>query len=41
MMFPGEVVQAELADFVASLDIESERSVHTYDSLVRAVLATA
>jgi adenylate cyclase class 2 len=39
---PGEVVQAELADFVASLDIESERSVHTYDPLVRrAALATA
>ena len=38
---PGEVVQADLARFVASLDIEVERSPHTYDSLVRAALASA
>ena len=38
---PGEAVQAELARFVASLDVEAERSVQTYDSLVRAALASA
>ncbi|HEX6472659.1 MAG TPA: class IV adenylate cyclase [Streptosporangiaceae bacterium] len=38
---PGEAVQAELAAFVASLDIEAERTDETYDSLVRAALASA
>lgn len=38
---PGEAVQAELARFVASLDVEAERSAHTYDSLVRAAMASA
>lgn len=37
---PGEAVQAELAGFVASLDIEAERTGETYDSLVRAALAS-
>jgi adenylate cyclase class 2 len=37
----GEAVQAELARFVTSLDIEAERSAQTYDSLVRAALASA
>ena len=37
----GEAVQAELARFVASLGIEAERSAQTYDSLVRAALASA
>jgi adenylate cyclase class 2 len=32
----GEEVQRELAQFVASLDIDAERVVETYDSLVRA-----
>jgi len=35
---PGEAVQAELARFVASLDVEAERSAQTYDSLVQAAL---
>jgi adenylate cyclase class 2 len=34
----GEAVQAELAEFVASLDIEADRTDQTYDSLVRAAL---
>jgi adenylate cyclase, class 2 len=37
----GEVVQAELARFVASLDVEAERSAQTYDTLVRDALASA
>jgi adenylate cyclase class 2 len=37
---PGEAVQAELAAFVASLGIEAERTEETYDSLVRAALAS-
>lgn len=32
---PGEEVQAELSRFVASLAVRAERSVQTYDSLVR------
>lgn len=32
---PGEAVQAELAAFVTSLNIEAERTGETYDSLVR------
>jgi adenylate cyclase class 2 len=35
---PGEPVQAELAQFVVSLDVKAERSEDTYDSLVRAAL---
>lgn len=38
---PGEEVQAELTRFVASLEIKAERSVQTYDSLVRAALTPA
>jgi adenylate cyclase class 2 len=38
---PGEAVQAELAAFVASLGVEAERTEETYDSLVRAALASA
>jgi len=38
---PGEAVQAELAAFVASLDIDAERTDETYDSLVRAALTSA
>jgi adenylate cyclase, class 2 len=38
---PGESVQAELAGFVTSLDIEVERTDETYDSLVRAALISA
>lgn len=38
---PGEAVQAELARFVASLDVEAERSAQTYDSLVQAALPSA
>lgn len=38
---PGEEVQAELSRFVASLGIKAERSLQTYDSLVRAALAPA
>lgn len=38
---PGEAVQAELARFVASLDVEAERSTQTCDSLVRDALASA
>lgn len=34
----GEAVQAELADFVSSLEITAERTGETYDSLVRAAL---
>jgi adenylate cyclase, class 2 len=37
----GEAVQAGLADFVASLDVEVERTTETYDSLVRAALTSA
>jgi len=38
---PGELVQDQLAGFVAGLDVDVERTAETYDSLVRAVLATA
>jgi adenylate cyclase class 2 len=38
---PGEEVQAELSSFVASLGITAERSIQTYDSLVRAALTPA
>jgi adenylate cyclase class 2 len=38
---PGEGVQAELAAFVAALGIRAERTGETYDSLVRAALASA
>lgn len=38
---PGETVQAELAAFVRALGIEAERIEETYDSLVRAALASA
>ena len=38
---PGEAVQDELARFVASLGIEAEQTGQTYDSLVRAALASA
>lgn len=38
---PGEAVQAELAAFVASLEIEATRTDETYDSLVRAAAASA
>lgn len=38
---PGEAVQAELARFVSSLEVEAERSTQTYDSLVRNALASA
>jgi adenylate cyclase, class 2 len=37
----GEAVQAELARFVASLDVEAERTAETYDFLVRAALTSA
>lgn len=37
----GEAVQDELAQFVASLGIAAERTEETYDSLVRAALASA
>jgi adenylate cyclase class 2 len=37
----GEAVQAEMAAFVVSLDIEAERTGETYDSLVRAAFASA
>ncbi|SBW23032.1 adenylyl cyclase CyaB [Candidatus Protofrankia californiensis] len=37
----GEAVQAELTAFVAGLGIEAERTEETYDSLVRATLASA
>lgn len=37
----GETVQAELAAFVGSLEIAAERTGETYDSLVRAALASA
>jgi len=33
----GEAVQAELAEFAASLGIEAERVEDTYDALIRAV----
>lgn len=36
----GEAVQAELAQFVASLDVEAERTTETYDSLVHASLTS-
>ena len=35
----GEAVQAEMAAFVVSLDVEAERTGETYDSLVRAALS--
>jgi len=38
---PGEAVQAELAAFVASLAVEATRTEETYDSLVRAAVASA
>ncbi|WFE29245.1 class IV adenylate cyclase [Solwaraspora sp. WMMD791] len=38
---PGEAVQAELAAFVASLGIGVSRTEESYDSLVRAALASA
>jgi hypothetical protein len=34
-------VQAELAAFVADLGIEAKRTEETYDSLMRATLASA
>lgn len=37
----GEAVQAELDAFARSLDVELMRTSDTYDSLVRAALATA
>jgi adenylate cyclase class 2 len=37
----GDAVQAEMAAFVVSLDVEAERTRETYDSLVRAALASA
>ena len=37
----GETVQAELAAFVASLEIEATRTDETYDSLVRAASVSA
>ncbi|WP_131786577.1 class IV adenylate cyclase [Protofrankia symbiont of Coriaria ruscifolia] len=37
---PGEAVQAELAAFVASLEIDATRTDETYDSLVRAALTS-
>jgi adenylate cyclase class 2 len=37
---PGEAVQAELSRFVASLGIETEWAGQTYDTLVRAALAS-
>jgi adenylate cyclase class 2 len=36
----GEVVQAELDAFARSLDVSLERTTETYDSLVRAALAS-
>lgn len=38
---PGEVVQYELARFVASLGIEAEQADQTYDTIVRAALSPA
>ena len=38
---PGEAVQDELSQFVASLGIEAEQTGQTYDSLVRAAPASA
>ena len=38
---PGEVVQAELARFVAALGIEASRTKDGYDTLVRAALTPA
>lgn len=35
---PGELVQAELARFVAALGVEASRTKDTYDTLVRAAL---
>jgi len=37
----GDAVQAEIAVFVVSPDVEAERTWETYDSLVRAALASA
>lgn len=34
----GELVQAELADFVTTLGVDAERTEETYDSLIRAAL---
>jgi adenylate cyclase class 2 len=36
----GELVQDELVAYVADLDIDAERTVETYDSLVRAALVS-
>jgi adenylate cyclase class 2 len=36
----GEAIQAELHAFACSLGVELERTTETYDSLVRAALAT-
>jgi adenylate cyclase, class 2 len=38
---PGDVVQAELAGFVASLDVQAEQARETYDTLVRAAARSA
>lgn len=38
---PGEVVQAELARFVAALGVEASRTKDSYDTLVRAALTPA
>ena len=38
---PGIAVHAELAQFVASLEVAAERSAQTYDSLVRSALTSA
>lgn len=38
---PGEVVQAELARFAESLGIKAEPVTQTYDTLVRATMASA
>ena len=38
---PGEPVQAELAQFVASLEITAERAEESYDTLVRRLLVPA
>jgi adenylate cyclase class 2 len=37
----GEAVQAELAAFVTSLDVDAERTTQTYDSLVHAARYSA
>lgn len=38
---PGEAVQAELSQFVASLGIDAEQISQTYDALVRRLLTSA